>query len=150
MDESSWQSAYKSPKGATDSSLTPQIIIRRAILVGSAQALVWIGVGAAMLSLGTRCEKILRDFKDPLPTMSRIVINLNHLLYDTWYMFLPLVLICPLLNYMIASKTKFESGSTLRCVWYVLTWLAPALVMISFLLAYLMPLVAVISGLQAN
>lgn len=82
--------------------------------------------------------------------MSRFVINLNHTLYDFSYMFLPLALICPLLNYMIASKTKVDSGSTVRCVWYVFTWLAPALVMIYILLAYLVPLVELISGVQAN
>ncbi|HEV3416990.1 MAG TPA: hypothetical protein VG056_09265 [Pirellulales bacterium] len=157
MDESKWNSAYVSPQGsraAPDAAAVEKSsgrsIIRRAIVVGSAQAAVWIGIGIAVVQVGNRCEKVLRDFKQDLLVMSKIAFGLNHVLYDYWYLLSPLVLIWPLLNYGVALATRFKSGPTLRCVWYVLTWLTPALALVFFLLAYLIPFVSLFSQLQAR
>jgi hypothetical protein len=157
MDESSWKSAYSAPQGSRAVSDAAAVekssrrsIIRRAIAVGFAQAAVWIGIGIAVVQVGISCEKVLRDFRQDLPAISKTAFGLNHALYDHWYLLLPLVVIWPLLNYGVALATRFESGSTLRCVWYVLTWLAPALALVFFLLAYLIPFVSLFSNLQAH
>jgi hypothetical protein len=125
-------------------------IILRAILVGVAQAAVWIGVGVAVIEVGTLCEKVLRDFKAELPSISKTAIGMNHLLYDFWYLLLPPLLVLPLLHYAVASWTDHRGEATLRSVWCVVTWLAPALVLIFFLLAYLLPIMRLFSSLQGR
>jgi hypothetical protein len=71
-------------------------------------------------------------------------------LYDFWYLLLPLFLILPLLHYAVASWTQRRGAFTLRCIWYVSTWLTPALVLIFILLAYLLPLLSLFSNLQGH
>jgi hypothetical protein len=125
-------------------------IVRRALLVGSVQAAAWIGVAFVAAQIGALSEKILKDFRAELPSISKTALRINHVLYDFWYLLLPVLLVLPLLHYAVASWTQRRSKTTLHCVWYVATWLAPALVLIFFLLAYLLPLLSLFSNLQGH
>ncbi len=110
-------------------------------IVAVAQGATWTGLIAFVMLLEPLFERVLRDFKQPLPIISVHMIELAHFLFDYWYLLtLPLLAWTVLYGFVVwqLEHRRFAVG---KIFWYTLTWFTPYAFLTLANLALMIPMV---------
>jgi len=119
------------------------------ILAVFLQSILWIAVIILLVKLVPRFIKIFEDFNTELPRISMIVIDASHFLYSYWYVFLPLlILFCVgdfVLSYFLFHRQKH---GVLGTFWRIGMFALPICWIILILLGCFIPLIGTVIELS--
>jgi type II secretory pathway component PulF len=121
----------------------------RGFVVGVAQSLLLVALGAAALKVVPNFEKVFRELKSDLPDTTIAVLDSCHFLRQHWYPAFLLVLMWPFVDYGVVSLLwRRPELVGLRRLWYFTTWGVIVVVALFAMFALFRPLLVLITSLS--
>lgn len=130
-----------------DDSASPKRRLWPAI-VAIYQGAAWGGFCGFLLWYVPPYEKIYRDFRMEIPATAKLFINLTHFLHDHWIVVVTLIAVWMATTFVAASMLNRVRSDILKYGWYLLTSLAPFVLLVLANLAVALPMFGLIKDLS--
>jgi hypothetical protein len=121
---------------------TPQkAVVARAVVIGIAQAALWIVLCVALLTSVPQSEDFFKKLNASLPEATKKAITLSHFAFAYWYLAILPICLWPMVTRGVVSTLWSNPESVVaRRLWYGVTWLVPIVLLAFVVLAIALPL----------
>lgn len=117
-------------------------------VIGVIQSAACLGLGVGAMHIVSPFERILQDFGTAMPTTTRVVLSVTHILDHYWYLAILLLIAWPWINHAAVSTLSPRPEIVVpRRIWYHVTSIGVLLFFVLAVIAVLLPLVDLCSRL---